>query len=59
MGPDEKKPQKGFAEEFAEAFEAAMREEQEEYEAMPPVHAPGEGLVDVVEPDGEKHFDLD
>ncbi|MCW5832338.1 MAG: hypothetical protein KIS78_07870 [Labilithrix sp.] len=59
MGPGEKKPQKGFAEAFSEAFERAMRDEQEEHEAMPPKHAPGEGVVDVVEPDGERHFDVD
>lgn len=57
MGSDTKK--KGFAEWFSEGFEAAMREEQAEYEAMAPVHAPGEGLVEVVEPNGEKHFDVD
>lgn len=54
MGPEEKK--KGFAEEFAEAFEKAMKEEHEEYEAMPKAFEPGEGLYEVVEPEGEGHF---
>lgn len=56
MGTPEKK--KGFAERFGEAFEKAMREEHEEFEKMEPKHKPGEGVYDVVEPDGEKHFDL-
>lgn len=57
MGPEEKKA-KGFAEEFAEAFEAAMKEEHEEYEAMPKKHEAGEGVMEVVEPEGEGHFEL-
>lgn len=57
MGPEEKK-EKTFAEEFAEAFEAAMKEEHEEYEAMPKRFAPGEGVYEVVEPEGEGHFEL-
>jgi hypothetical protein len=54
MGPNEKK---GFAAEFAEAFEKAMKAEHEEYESMPKRHEAGEGVMDVVEPDGESHFD--
>lgn len=57
MGPGEKK-EKGFAEEFAEAFEKAMAAEHEEYEAMPKTHEPGEGVMEVVEPNGEKHFEV-
>lgn len=48
---------KGFAEQFAEAIEKAMREEQEEFDRMPPKFAPGEGVVEVIEPDGEAHFE--
>lgn len=56
MGPEEKK--KGFAESFAEAFEKAMKEEHEEYEAMPKKFEAGEGVAEVVEPNGEKHFEV-
>lgn len=53
-------PKLGFAEAFALAFSKAMAEEHEEYEKMEPRFAPGEGVVEVVEPDGEGHFgDLD
>ena len=58
MGPEEKK---SFADWFAESFGEAMRKDHEEHESLPKVHKPseGEGLVEVVEPNGEKHFDLD
>jgi hypothetical protein len=58
MGPEEKKG-KGFAESFAEAFEKAMEEEHKEYEAMPKKHEAGEGVMEVVEPGGEGHFELE
>lgn len=54
----EEKPKKGFAESFGEAFSKAMAEEHEEFEAMPKTHEAGEGVMEVLEPDGEKHFDL-
>lgn len=54
----EEKPKKGFAESFAESFAKAMAEEHEEYEAMPKTHEAGEGVMEVLEPEGEKHFDL-
>ena len=35
-----------------------MKEEHEEYEAMPKKFEPGEGVAEVVEPEGEGHFEL-
>lgn len=61
MGPEEKeKKKKGFAEWFNESFGEAMRKEHEENESLPKIHKPseGEGVVDVVEPNGEKHFEI-
>ncbi len=55
----EKGEKKGFAESFGEAFSKAMAEEHEEYEAMPKKHAAGEGVMEVVEPEGEKHFEIE
>lgn len=57
MGPGEKKPQTSFGEQFTEAFEKAMTAEHEEHERMPEKYAPDAGVVDVVEPEGEKHFE--
>lgn len=56
MGTEEKK--KGFAESFAEAFEKAMKEEHEEFEKLPKKHEAGEGVHEVLEPNGESHFEL-
>lgn len=58
---EEKAPEpKTFAERFEEAFRKTMAEEHEELSKLPKVHKPeeGEGVVEVVEPHGEKHFDL-
>lgn len=55
MGPGKK----SFGERFAEAFEKAASSEHEEYEKMPKKYEPGEGVMEVVEPNGESHFEVD
>lgn len=55
---EEKPKKKGFAESFGKAFSKAMAEEHEEYGTMEKTHEPGEGVMEVLEPEGEKHFDL-
>lgn len=56
MGPEKKK---GFADRFSEAFEKSMREEHEDFEKMSPKHKPGEGVFEVLEPEGETHHEVD